>query len=116
LTFTGWSGAASTSNPLQITMNAPLTITAAFDIPGATCTMTGDTAASIADVQFIVNQALGVIPANNDLNNDGVVNIADIQKVLNSALRRRERISWTFRPNRLLTRAARHAHLTEPRP
>jgi len=86
LTFTGWSGAASTSNPLQITMSAPLTIAAAFDIPGATCTMTGDTTASIADVQFIVNEALGVIPANNDLNNDGVVNIVDIQKVLDAAL------------------------------
>ena len=33
-----------------------------------------------------------------------------------TAVRRRERISWTFRPNRLLTRAARHAHLTEPGP
>jgi hypothetical protein len=31
-------------------------------------------------------------------------------------VRRRERISRTFRPNRLLTRAARYAHLTEPRP
>jgi hypothetical protein len=86
LTFTGWSGTTGTTNPLQITMNAPLTITAAFDIPGATCTMTGDTTASITDVQFIVSEALGVVPANNDLNNDGVVNIADVQKVLNSAL------------------------------
>jgi len=31
-------------------------------------------------------------------------------------LRRRERTSWTFRLNRLLTRAARHAHLTKPCP
>jgi uncharacterized repeat protein (TIGR01451 family) len=87
LTFTGWSGATGTTNPLQITMNAPLTITAAFDIPGATCTMTGDATASITDVQFIVNEALGIMPANNDLNNDGTVNIADIQKVLDAALK-----------------------------
>jgi hypothetical protein len=86
LTFTGWSGANGMTNPLQITMNAPTTITANFDVPGATCTMTGDTTASITDVQFIVNEALGIVPANNDLNNDGVVNIADVQKVLNSAL------------------------------
>jgi hypothetical protein len=37
-------------------------------------------------VQFIVNDALAIVPANNDLNNDGVVNIADIQRVLNAAL------------------------------
>jgi uncharacterized repeat protein (TIGR01451 family) len=87
LTFIGWSGGATgTTNPVQISMNAPLTVTANFDIPGATCTMTGDSAASVADVQFIVNEALGIMPANNDLNNDGVVNIADIQTVLNAAL------------------------------
>jgi hypothetical protein len=67
-------------------MNAPLTTTANFDIPGATCTMTGDATASVADVQLIVNEALGIVPANNDLNNDGVVNITDIQRVLNAAL------------------------------
>jgi hypothetical protein len=87
LTFIGWSGGATgATNPLQMSMNAPLAITANFDIPGATCTMTGDATASVVDVQFIVNEALGIVPANNDLNNDGVVNIADIQKVLNAAL------------------------------
>jgi hypothetical protein len=37
-------------------------------------------------VQFIVNEALGIVPANNDLNNDGVVNIADVQKVIDAAM------------------------------
>ena len=69
-----------------MSMNAPLSVTANFDIPGATCTMTGDSAASVADVQFIVNEALGIVPANNDLNNDGLVNITDIQMVLNAAM------------------------------
>jgi uncharacterized repeat protein (TIGR01451 family) len=87
LVFAGWSGVTpSASNPLPITLNAPLTVTAIFDVPGATCTMTGDATASVADVQFIVNEALGIVPANNDLNADGVVNIADIQKVIDAAL------------------------------
>jgi uncharacterized repeat protein (TIGR01451 family) len=84
--FAGWSGSL-TGNPLQLLFGtAPISITANFDIPGATCTMTGDATASVADVQFIVNESLGIVPANNDLNNDGVVNIADIQRVLNAAL------------------------------
>jgi len=48
--------------------------------------MTGDPTASIADVQFIVNEALGIAAANNDLNADGAVNIADVQKVANAAM------------------------------
>jgi uncharacterized repeat protein (TIGR01451 family) len=87
LVFTGWSGGVTgTTNPLQIAMNAPVSVTAAFDVPGATCTMTGDTTASVADAQFIVNEALGIIPANNDLNGDGVVNIADVQRVIGAIL------------------------------
>lgn len=88
LVFTGWSGgAASTSNPLQITVNAPVSVTATFDVPGPTCTMTGDGTPSVADVQFIVNEALGIVPANNDLNGDGVVNVADVQKVIVGVLK-----------------------------
>ena len=35
---------------------------------------------------LIVNQALGLIPAGNDLNHDGVVNVADVQKDIHAAL------------------------------
>jgi uncharacterized repeat protein (TIGR01451 family) len=85
--FATWSGGVTgAANPLQTTMNAPTSVTAIFDIPGPTCTMTGDTTASVADVQFIINEALGVVPANNDLNGDGVVNIADVQKVIGAAM------------------------------
>jgi hypothetical protein len=87
LVFTGWSGTVTgASNPLQITVNAPLSVTANFDVPGATCTMTGDATASVADAQFIVNEALGVIAANNDLNGDGMVNIVDVQQVIGAVL------------------------------
>jgi hypothetical protein len=41
---------------------------------------------NVLDGQLMVNEALGVLPANNDLNLDGVVNVVDIQIVLNAAL------------------------------
>ena len=40
----------------------------------------------MADVQLIINEALGVAVATHDLNGDGVVNVADVQKVINAAL------------------------------
>jgi uncharacterized repeat protein (TIGR01451 family) len=51
-----------------------------------TCAISGDGTTSIVDVQTIINEALGDMPAVHDLNHDGVVNVADVQKVLNSAL------------------------------
>ena len=41
---------------------------------------------TLADVQTIVNQALGTTPAVDDLNGNGVVNVVDIQKVINAVL------------------------------
>ena len=87
LVFTGWSDSVTSAfNPLQTTMNTPVSVTAIFDVPGPTCTMTGDATASVADAQFIVNEALGVIAANNDLNGDGMVNIVDVQQVIGAVL------------------------------
>lgn len=50
-----------------------------------TCAVTGD-GASAADVQALINQALGLAPPANDMNRDGAVNVIDIQLVLNAAL------------------------------
>lgn len=50
------------------------------------CDLDQDGSTSIADVQAIVNQVLGIALAVNDLNHDGVVNIADIQIVVSAAL------------------------------
>ncbi|HEX3743118.1 MAG TPA: hypothetical protein VHW09_04290 [Bryobacteraceae bacterium] len=50
------------------------------------CALTGDTRAGIADVQQIVNEALGSLQAPDDLNRDGIVNVLDVQRVLNAAL------------------------------
>ena len=54
--------------------------------PAVSCTPTGDGAASVADVQLEINEALGNNSAVNDLNGDGVVNVADIQIVINAVL------------------------------
>jgi hypothetical protein len=52
----------------------------------ATCDINLDGTANVADVQLIINEALGVIPAVHDLNSDGAVNVADVQIVINAAL------------------------------
>jgi uncharacterized repeat protein (TIGR01451 family) len=85
--FSLWSGGVTGStNPVQVTMSAAVSVTATFDVPGFTCAITGDGAASIADVQRIVNEALGQMPPNDDLTHDGVVNVADVQKVIDAVL------------------------------
>lgn len=43
-------------------------------------------ATGIADVQTMVNEALGAAKPNDDLNSDGVVNVVDIEIDLNAAL------------------------------
>jgi len=52
------------------------------------CDVTGDVSTSVADVQMIVDEALGMGPGNGDLNNDGVGNVTDIQIVIDAVLGR----------------------------
>ncbi len=40
----------------------------------------------VADIQVLINEALGVTQAVHDLNHDGVVNLLDLQIVVNAAL------------------------------
>ena len=44
------------------------------------------TCATVADVQSIVNQALGVAPPSNDINQDGMVNVIDVQMAIATAM------------------------------
>ena len=53
---------------------------------GASRDLNGDGVVNVADVQMIINEALGVARASHDLNHDGVVSVADIQLVGNAAL------------------------------
>jgi len=50
------------------------------------CDLSGAGSASAADVQRIIDEALGVAAAVDDLNGDGVVNILDVQIEINAAL------------------------------
>jgi uncharacterized repeat protein (TIGR01451 family) len=54
-------------------------------IQGA-CAMNPDPVASVANVQGMVNQALGVAYPLDDVNHDGVVNAVDVQLVINAVL------------------------------
>jgi uncharacterized repeat protein (TIGR01451 family) len=62
--------------------NASDTIT----IVPLSCFVTGGSSASIVDVQSIINEGLGTLPSQHDLNRDGVVNVVDIQIVINAVL------------------------------
>jgi len=53
---------------------------------GSVCDLSGDGVLSAADVQLVINEALGTTQASNDLNNDGSVNVVDVQIVMNAAL------------------------------
>jgi YD repeat-containing protein len=41
---------------------------------------------NVADIQTVINQALGASPPVNDLNGDSVVNVVDVQIVVSAAL------------------------------
>jgi probable HAF family extracellular repeat protein len=85
--FGSWSGAATgTTNPTTVTMNGAESVTGNFVLPALTCEPTGDAAPSVADVQLIVNEALGTAPPMHDLTGDGAVNVGDIQIEVNAVL------------------------------
>jgi 6-phosphogluconolactonase (cycloisomerase 2 family) len=50
------------------------------------CALTQDGSAGVADVQRVINEALGMAQAVDDLNLDGAVNVVDIQIVMNASL------------------------------
>jgi hypothetical protein len=61
----------------------------AFDptiVTGTSCDVKQIGSFTIGDLHYVINEALGVSSAGNDINFDGVVNVADIQLVLNSVL------------------------------
>ena len=51
-----------------------------------TCNVTGGASAGVADVQALINEALGVVAAVHDMNRDRVVDVADVQKVVSAAM------------------------------
>ena len=68
----------------QTTTAGPPSNTATLTVFG--CNVTGDSLASVIDVQFMINEALGIGAPLNDLNHDFVVNVVDVQIVIDAAL------------------------------
>ena len=54
--------------------------------PFSQCDLTQGGTANAADVQRVINEALGVGTATDDLNQDGMVNVVDIQIEISAAL------------------------------
>jgi hypothetical protein len=88
---------------VSVSANAPATLTNQVSVSGggsatasagdpttiasqSACAVKQNGSTSVPDVQLMINQALGEVPAANDLNQDGVVNVIDIQIVINAAL------------------------------
>jgi hypothetical protein len=81
--FTGDLTGTTNSQPLL--MNGPKNVVAVFGVLYL-CSVSNGITTTVADVQALVNQALGKAPAANDLNADHVVNIIDVQIMINAAL------------------------------
>jgi hypothetical protein len=60
--------------------------TASLTLPSNRCDPTGNGSADAADAQYLINEALGLRTAADDLNGDGRVNVVDVQIVIESAL------------------------------
>lgn len=59
----------------------------AYESPYSRADVDGDGTVDAADVQLVINGALGLTPTPNcDLNRDGVINATDVQLVINAAL------------------------------
>jgi len=86
-TFNAWSGpvASPSSASTTVTMSGPTAVTANFRVTNP-CDVKMLGVTGIADVQAVVNQALGMAPAVNDLNQSGRVDVVDIQLVIDSML------------------------------
>lgn len=79
LTFLNCGSTNATGQPLSTGCNGGAVVL-------FTCDIGGFGSVTVADVQSIMNEALGAAAAKNDLNQDGVVNVADLQKVMDAAL------------------------------
>ena len=55
-------------------------------ITSSACDLGQQAAPNLADVQRIINEALGGVSATDDLNQDGAVNVIDVQTVIGAAL------------------------------
>jgi uncharacterized repeat protein (TIGR01451 family) len=101
-TLNGGTGYPAIAVTLKVAANAASQVTNLVSLSGGgsanasasnvasispfSCDFSGDQATNVVNVQLVIDEALGVIPAVHDLNHDGVVNMADVQKAINAAL------------------------------
>jgi hypothetical protein len=85
--------AANAPSPLinQVTVSGGSSAMAANSDPATitsanACDVGNSGTVNVTDVQLMIDEALGVVPAVNDLSQDGVVNVVDIQIVIAGAL------------------------------
>jgi hypothetical protein len=80
--------AAAATGFVQVTiLGATLLSNVAFNVPASShaCAVNEAGNYNMTDVQLIINEALGLSPAANDLNGDGVLNVIDVQMSTNTA-------------------------------
>jgi len=70
------------SDPAGLELDQPLAVS-----PVSPCDIKQNGNLNVADVQLIVNEALGVTQAVDDLSGDGAVSVVDIQIEINAALK-----------------------------
>jgi len=82
-----FNGPSASANGVSLSGGGSPTIAAKDPTPiVSACAVTLDSKPSVADVQAIINQALGIKGPANDLNGDGRVDIVDLQIVTNAAM------------------------------
>ncbi|HEX3743491.1 MAG TPA: M12 family metallopeptidase [Bryobacteraceae bacterium] len=79
------SGVAMGSSTISATVNSVMGSTT-LTVTANPCDLDQDGMFTVADVQAMVNEALGQAPGLNDLNDDQVVNVVDIQIAINAVL------------------------------
>ena len=80
-----YTGSITVSSPAAV--GSPATVQVTLTVVNLSgCDVNQDGVTNIADVQFLINQALGVTSATGNLDGDGGVNVVDVQIVINAAL------------------------------
>jgi hypothetical protein len=85
-TYGIYSIATDGAGNVQATKTAADTTTAVSAQAVSACSIGQGGLTNVVDVQLIINEALGVKAAADDLNGDGVVNIVDVRIDMNAAL------------------------------
>jgi len=78
------NNATSGVTTMQTTTAGAVSNTATLTLLG--CNVAGDRLTSVSDVQFMINETLGIGSPLYDLNHDSVVNVVDVQIVINASL------------------------------